>query len=76
MIFQEADLAKVLYSNVSLALSSVHLLKSLLSKSFGGQPKDLQAIQAHDLQLNKIMDKLKDGSSVSFVLSYYASPRM
>ena len=59
MIFQEADLPKVLYSNVSLALSTVHLLKSLLSKSFGGQPKDLQNIQAHYLELHKIMDNVK-----------------
>ena len=75
MIFQEADLPKVVCSNVSrkkndnideisekqasFALSSAHLLKSLLSKSFGGQPKDLQNIQAHDLELHKIMDNVK-----------------
>ena len=75
MIFQEADFQKVLYSNVtrrkndnvdaisekkaSLALSSAHLLKSLLHKNFGGRPRDLQELQAHDLQLNKIMDKVR-----------------
>ena len=84
MIFQEADLQKVYYSKVtkrendnidaisekqaSLALSSAHLLKSLLLKFFWGSPKDLQEIQKHDLKLNKIMDKVKAGSSKEFVL--------
>ena len=84
MIFQEADLKKVYYSKVtkrendnidaisekqaSLALSSAHLLKSLLLKNFGGSPKDLQQIQKHDLKLNKIMDKVKAGSSKEFVI--------
>ena len=84
MIFQEADFPKVLYSAVArnkndnidaisekqaaLALSSAHLLKSLLRKFFGGRPKDLQEIQAHNLELNKIMDKVRSGSSKDFVI--------
>ena len=51
-----------------LALSSAHLLKSLLNKSFVGSPKDSQAIQSHDLYLNKIMENVKNGSTTTFVL--------
>ena len=51
-----------------LTLSSAHLLKSLLNKSFGGSPKDLQEIQKHDLNLNKIMENVNKGSNTSFVL--------
>ena len=107
LIFQEADDCKVYYSMTSkrkndniektsakqaaLALSSAHLLKSLLSKSFGGSPKDYQAVQAHDLHLIKIMENVKDGSNTNFVLfkkilynkktpsltaTYYVYPKM
>ena len=52
----------------ALALSSAHLLKSILQKNVGGRPKDLQEIQAHNLELNKIMDKVRSGSSKDFVI--------
>ena len=51
------------YKEAALALSSGHLLKLLLNKAFGGSPKDLQAVQSHDLHLNKIMENIKNGST-------------
>ena len=56
------NIEKTSAKQAALALSSAHLLKSVLSKSFGGSPKDLQAVQAHDLHLIKIMENVKDGS--------------
>ena len=52
----------------TLALSSAHLLKSLLDKNFGTSPRDLRSIQSHDTSLLKLIEKAKTTSEGTFVL--------